>query len=282
MAVKVVTDSTCDIPAPLLRELGITVVPVYVMFGDKAYRDRVDISEDEFYDKLVHDSVHPTTSVPSPKDFADIYNELAKETDEIVSIHLTAKESGTHNSALLARDLVDKRCRVEVVDSQSISMSLGLLVIAAAKEARAGASLEQVAELVRRNVPRMHLMILVDTLKYVIRGGRLNKAQGLVGTILRIRPLLTIREGNLLPAGVARTKAKAAERLYEFAKGFSKVKELAVAYTTDHDEAKSLLDRIRAAFPEATSYLTRVGPSLGTHAGPGAMGVAIRECGSET
>ena len=282
MAVKVVTDSTCDIPAPLLRELGITVVPVYVMFGDKAYRDRVDIGEDEFYDKLVHDSVHPTTSVPSPKDFADIYNELAKETDEIVSIHLTSKESGTCNSALLARDLVDKRCRVEVVDSQSISMSLGLLVIAAAKEARAGASLEQVAELVRRNIPRMHLMILVDTLKYVIRGGRLNKAQGLVGTILRIRPLLTIREGELLPAGVARTKAKAAERLYEFAKGFSKVKELAVAYTTDHDEAKSLLDRIRAAFPEATSYLTRVGPSLGTHAGPGAMGVAIRECESET
>lgn len=282
MAVKVVTDSTCDIPAPLLRELGITVVPVYVMFGDKAYRDRVDISEDEFYDKLVHDSVHPTTSVPSPKDFADIYNELAKETDEIVSIHLTSKESGTCNSALLARDLVDKRCRVEVVDSQSISMSLGLLVIAAAKEARAGASLEQVADFVHRTIPRMHLMILVDTLKYVIRGGRLNKAQGLVGTILRIRPLLTMREGELLPAGVARTKAKAAERLYEFAKGFSRVKELAVAYTTDHDEAKSLLDRIRAAFPEATSYLTRVGPSLGTHAGPGAMGVAIRECESET
>jgi len=252
------------------------------MFGDKAYRDRVDIGEDEFYDKLVHDSVHPTTSVPSPKDFADIYNELAKETDEIVSIHLTSKESGTCNSALLARDLVDKRCRVEVVDSQSISISLGLLVIAAAKEARAGASLEQVAELVRRNIPRMHLMILVDTLKYVIRGGRLNKAQGLVGTILRIRPLLTMREGELLPAGVARTKANAAERLYEFAKGFSGVKELAVAYTTDHDEAKSLLDRIRAAFPEATSYLTRVGPSLGTHAGPGAMGVAIRECESET
>ena len=282
MAVKVVTDSTCDIPAPLLRELGITVVPVYVMFGDKAYRDRVDIGEDEFYDKLVHDSVHPTTSVPSPKDFADIYNELAKETDEIVSIHLTSKESGTCNSALLARDLVDKRCRVEVVDSQSISMSCGLLVIAAAKEARAGASLEQVAELVRLNIPRMHLMILVDTLKYVIRGGRLNKAQGLVGTILRIRPLLTMREGELLPAGMARTKAKAAERLYEFAKGFSGVKELAVAYTTDHDEAKSLLDRIRAAFPEATSYLTRVGPSLGTHAGPGAMGVVIRECESET
>jgi len=282
MAVKVVTDSTCDIPAPLLRKLGITVVPVYVMFGDKAYRDRVDIGEDEFYDKLVHDSVHPTTSVPSPKEFADIYNELAKETDEIVSIHLTARESGTCNSALLARDLVDKRCRVEVIDSQSISMSCGLLAIAAAKEAAAGASLEHVADFVRRTIPRMHLLILVDTLKYVIRGGRLNKAQGLVGTVLRIRPLLTMRDGELVMAGVARTKAKAAERLYEFAKGFSEVKEVAVAYTTAHDEAKSLADRIKEALPEAHMYLARVGASLGTHAGPGAMGVVIRECESET
>jgi len=282
MTVKVVTDSACDIPAPLAQELGIAVVPIYVVFGDKAYRDRVDIDDDEFYDKLIHGSVHPTTSVPSPKDFADVYNSLAHETDEIISIHLTAKESGTHNSALLARELVDKKCRVEVVDSQSISMSCGLLTIAAAKEALAGASLEQVADFVHRTIPRMHLMILVDTLKYVIRGGRLNKAQGLVGTVLRIRPLLTMRDGELVPAGVARTKARATERLYDFAKGFSKVKEVAVPYTTAHDEAKRLAERIKEAFPEAHMYLARVGASLGTHAGPGAMGVAIRECESET
>jgi len=126
-------------------------------------------------------------------------------------------------------------------------------------------------------VPSMHLMILVDTLRYVIRGGRLNKPTGLVGSVLRVRPLLTVKEGDLSVVGVARTKAKAVERLVTFAKSFSKVKEIAVAYTTEHDEARHLLDRLKAAFPDATSYLTRVGPSLGTHAGPGAMGVAIRE-----
>ena len=277
MTVRIVTDSTCDIPAELAEELGIRIVPIYVMFGQETYRDRIDMDTDEFFDRLVTNNVHPTTSVPAPKDFADVYNELAEETDEIISIHLTAKESGTCNSAVLARDLVEKKCHIEVVDSQSITISLGMLVIAAARAARSGANLDQVADLVRRNVPRVHLMFLVDTLKYVVRGGRLNRASGLVGSVLRVRPLLAMRDGDLSPVGVARTKAKAVERLYNFAKGFSKVRELAVAYTTDRDEADSLLQRLKSAVPDATGYLARVGPSLGTHAGPGAMGVAIWE-----
>jgi DegV family protein with EDD domain len=277
MTVKVVTDSTCDIPTPLAQELGIAVVPIYVMFGQRAYRDRVDIGEDEFYDKLVHDSVHPTTSVPSPNDFAEVYNKLAEETDEIVSIHLTSRESGTYNSAVLAKELVNKKCHIEVIDSLSVSMGCGLLVIAAAREARGGASLEQVAEVVRRSIPQMHLLILVDTLKYVVRGGRLSKAHGMLGSVLRVRPLLTIKDGDLMLANLARTKDKAIERLYNFAKGFSRVRELAVAYTTGRDEAKALADRIGADYPSADMYLTRVGPSLGTHAGPGAVGVAVRE-----
>ena len=277
MTVKVVTDSTCDIPPPLLKELGITVVPIYVLFGQNSYRDRVDMSEEEFYDKLVHNSVFPTTSVPSPNDFAEVYNRLASETDEIISIHLTSKESGTYNSALLAKELVEEKCHIEVIDSLSISMSFGLLVMDAAREAKAGAKLEQVAEGVRRAIPRMHLLFLVDTLKYVVKGGRLSRPYGLLGTVLRARPLLTMRDGELMLSGVARTKAKAIERLYDFAKGFSRVKEVAVPYTTGHDEAKTLADRIKDLFPDAPVYLTRVGASLGTHAGPGAMGVAIRE-----
>jgi DegV family protein with EDD domain len=277
MTLRVVTDSTCDIPPELAEELGIRIVPIYVMFGQETYRDRVDMGADEFFARLVTNNVHPTTSVPSPKDFADVYNELAAEADEIISIHLTAKESGTYNSAVLAKDLVAKKCRIEVVDSQSISMSLGMLVIAAARAARSGAKLDEVAEMVRSNVPRVHLMILVDTLKYVVRGGRLNRPTGLVGTVLRVRPLLTLKEGDLKPVGVARTKARAVESLYNFANRFSGVKELAVAYTTERDEAASLLERLKAVFPDVPSYLARVGPSLGTHAGPGAMGVAIWE-----
>lgn len=277
MTVKVVTDSTCDIPPQLVQDLDITVVPIHVVFGDKSYRDKIDISEDEFYEKLIHGPVHPTTSVPTPKDFADVYNKLAEETDEIISIHLTSKESGTFNAALLAKELVTRKCRIEVVDSLSLSMALGLLVVEAAREAKAGASLEKVTELMHRSIPKVHLIILLDTLKYVVRGGRLSKAYGIIGSALRVKPILTLKEGDLSLMGVARTKAKAMERLYEFTKGFSKVKEIAVAYTTAQDEAKEFADRLKAAFPDVPLYLTRVGSSLGTHAGPGGMGVGVRE-----
>jgi DegV family protein with EDD domain len=277
MTVKVVTDSTCDIPAHLARDFDITVVPIYVVFGENAYRDRVDLGEEEFYERLVHDQLVPSTSVPAPNDFAEVYNRLAEEADEIISIHLTAKESGTYNSALLAKELVTKPCRIEVIDSSSVSMGFGITVLAASRKAREGASLDEVLELSRRYLSKSHLLIMVDTLKYVIRGGRLSKPHGILGSVLKVRPLLVMKEGHLSLSGVARTRAKALERLYEFARSFPKVVEFAVAYTTSHEDAQELADRLRAVFPKATCHITRVGPSLGTHAGPGAMGVAILE-----
>lgn len=129
----------------------------------------------------------------------------------------------------------------------------------------------------RRRRNRFGSLLLVDTLKYVVRGGRLSKPHGLLGTVLRVRPLLITRDGEPMLSGVARTKSKAVERLYDFAKGFSTVKEIAIPYTTAHDEARSLVDRLKSAFPDTHVHLTRVGASLGTHARPGAMGVAIRE-----
>jgi len=277
MAVKVVTDSTSDIPAQLVQELGITVVPTYVVFGNKSYRDRVDITEDELYEKLVHDSVHPTTSIPSPQDFADVYSKLANETDEIISIHVTSKESGLYNSALMGKELVKKKCHIEVVDSQLVAMACGIPVIAAAKAAQAGANLERVADVVRKSIPKIHLMIFVDTLKYVVRGGRLAKPYGLLGSVLKVRPLLTLREGKLVLTGVARTRDKAIQRLYDFVMDFPQISEIALSYSTDQDDAEALAERIKAELPNVPLYLTRIGPVLGTHAGPGAMGVAVRE-----
>jgi len=281
MTVKVVVDSTSDIPAQLAKEWDITVVPAYVVFGDKSYRDRLDISEDEVYTRLDQDSVFPTTSVPSPQDFADVYNKLADETDEIISIHVTSRESGVYNSALLGRELVNKKCRIEVIDSLSVAMSYGILAIVAAKEAKAGASLGKVAEVVRQSIPRMHLLIVLDTLKYVVRGGRLGKGYGLLGSVLRIKPLLTMRDGKLMLAGVARTRAKAIKRLYDFVEGFPQVSDVAVSYTTSKEEAEALAEQIKADFPDIPLYFTRVGPVLGTHTGPGAMGVAVREAGNK-
>jgi DegV family protein with EDD domain len=281
MTVKVVVDSTSDIPAQLAKQWDITIVPAYVVFGGKSYRDRLDISEDEVYAKLDYDSVFPTTSVPSPQDFADVYNKLADETNEIVSIHLTSRESGVYNSAVLGKELVSKKCHIEVIDSQSVAMSYGILAIAAAKEAKAGASLEKVAEGVRQSIPRMHLLMVLDTLKYVVRGGRVGKGYGLLGSVLRVKPLLTVRDGKLMLAGVARTRVKAINRLYDFVEDFPQVSEIAVSYTTSNEEAEALAERIKSNHRNTTLYLTRVGPVLGTHAGPGAMGVAVREAGSK-
>jgi DegV family protein with EDD domain len=281
MTVKVVVDSTSDIPAQLAKEWDIIVVPAYVVFGGKSYRDRLDISDDEIYAKLDHDSVFPTTSVPSPQDFADVYDRLADETDEIISIHVTSKESGVYNSALLGKELVNKKCHIEVIDSLSLAMSYGILAIAAAREAKAGASLEKVAEVVRQSIPRMHLLLVLDTLKYVVRGGRVGKGYGLLGSVLKVKPLLTLRDGKLVLAGVARTRAKAIKRLYDFVESFPQVSEIAVSYTTSKEEAEALAEQIKADFPDIPLYFTRIGPVLGTHAGPGAMGVAVRETGNK-
>jgi DegV family protein with EDD domain len=281
MTVKVVVDSTSDIPEKLAREWDITIVPAYVVFGGKSYRDRLDISEDEVYARLDHDSVFPTTSVPSPQDFADVYNKLADETNEIISIHLTSRESGVYNSALLGKGLVSKKCNIEVIDSLSVAMSYGILAIAAAREAKTGASLEKVAEVVRESIPRMHLLLVIDTLKYVVRGGRVGKGYGLLGSVLRVKPLLTMRDGKLMLAGVARTRATSIKRLYDFVEDFPQVSEIAVSYTTSNEDAESLAERIKSSHPDTPLYLTRVGPVLGTHAGPGAMGVAVRETGNK-
>jgi fatty acid kinase fatty acid binding subunit len=281
MAVKVVTDSSSDVPDDLARELSITIVPIYVIFGEKVYRDRVDIDVDEFYRRLIHSPVQPTTSVPSPQDFADAYNRLAAETDEIISIHVTSKLSGTYNSALAGIQLVGKKCRIEVIDSMSFSMGLGLSVIAAAREARAGSNLDKVAAITRRTVLQVHSLIMADTLKYAARGGRLSKTYGFLGTALRVRALLGMRDGDVFLAGIARTRAKALERMYKFATGFPKVKEIALGYTTEYNDAKNLAERLNTALPEAPVYVARVGPAVGVYGGPGGMGIGVRKWETE-
>lgn len=277
MTVKVVTDSSSDIPDDLAQELGITIVPIYVIFGEKSYRDRVDIDIDEFYHKLVHGPVQPTTSVPSPQDFADAYNRLASETDEIISIHVTSKLSGIYNSALSGMQLIGKKCRIDVVDSMSMSMGLGLSVLAAAREARTGSNLEQVAALTRRTVLQVHSLIMADTLKYAVRGGRLSKTYGFLGTALKVRALLGMRDGDVFLAGLARTRGKALNRMFEFARGFPKVKEIALGYTTEYDDARNLAERLKTTFPEAPVYIARVGPAVGVYGGPGGMGIGVRQ-----
>jgi len=277
MTVKIVTDSTADLPVLLAQELGITVVPVYVRFGQKVYRDRVDISETEFYQKLVEDPVHPTTSQPSPADFADVYKKLSREADEIVSIQVTSKLSGTYNSALQGRELAEMGHPIEVVDSLSISMGLGLIAVTAAKAAMAGESLQAVMEEIRRCIPCMRLLAVFDTLKYLLLGGRIGKAKAVLGSVLNVKPLLTMRDGELLPAGLARTRSKGIDRLFDLVKNALNIQELAIVHSTSPDEAGSLKERIASIFDRERIHIARLGPALGVHGGPGALILALME-----
>jgi len=277
MTIKIVTDSTADLPPTLAEELGITVVPVYLRFGDEVYRDRVDISEDEFYDRLLHDPIHPSTTQPTPQDFTTIYQKLSQEADGIVSIHISGILSGTYNSAIQGKKLVEDGCPIEVVDSQTVSIANGLLAVEAAKIARSRKSLEQVVAEVRQIIPNIHLLILFDTLKYLAKGGRIGKAKALLGSVLSVKPLLTVKDGELVPAGQVRTRSKGVDRLFDFAKNAIDIQDLSILYSTTPDEAQTLAERIGFIFPRERITLARLGPGLGVHGGPGVLAIGFRE-----
>lgn len=277
MTVKIVTDSSADLPSQLAKELGITVVPLYVRFGDEVYRERVDISDDEFYHRLLHGHIHPVTIQPSPQDFANAYQKLSQEADGIVSIHISSKLSGTCNSALQGKEMIETGCPIEVVDSQSVSVALGLITIAATKVAKTGVDLQRVVEEVKQIIPNIHLIGLVDTLKYLLLGGRIGKAKALVGSLLNVKPLLTLKEGEVVPVAQARTRSKGIDRLFDFVKNALNIQDLAVAYSTTLDEAQTIAERISSIFTKEPIKLARLGTTLGVHLGPRALIVALRE-----
>jgi DegV family protein with EDD domain len=277
MAIRIVTDSTADLPPKLAKELGITVVPIYVRFGEEVYRDGVDISEDEFYQRLEKTTVHPSTVQPGPQDFLEVYRKLSKGADGIVSIHISTKLSGTYNSALMAKDMLDTGCPVEVIDTQSVTMGLGLVAIVAANAAKSGEKLDKIVKEAKKAAPKIRLLCLFDTLKYLLLGGRIGKAKALLGSILNVKPMLSVKDGEVIPAGQARTRAKGIDKLCEFTQNAKKIQDLAVVYSTTPDEAQNLAERLGSIFERKRIKISRVGPSLGVHMGPGALVVAIRE-----
>ncbi len=276
MAIKIVTDSGADLPTALTEELDVTVVPVYLRFGKEVYRDRVDISEDEFYQRLLKDPVHPNTTQPSPQDFASVYDKLSQEADSIISIHITSKLSGTYNSAVQGKKMVSNKCHIEVVDSLSLSIGVGLMVILAAKMAKSGKNLEQIVDELQKIIPNVHLLILFDTLKYLVKGGRIGKAKGLLGSVLNVKPMLAMKDGELIPSGQVRTRSKGIDRLLDFVKNAKEIQDLAILHSTTPDEAQALLECTGSVFPKEHTMIARLGPGLGVHGGPGVLAVALR------
>jgi DegV family protein with EDD domain len=275
MSVRVVTDSVSDISPSIAASLGITVVPLNIVIGGVTYRDGVDLTTDEFYRRLEHEAISPTTSTPAPYVFAGVYDSLADESDGILVITIGRKLSATADSALKAVELMKKKCRVAVVGSELAMMAEGLLVIAAAKAARTGVTLDELVEMTRRNIPRVGIRIAFDTLEYLKRGGRIGKAQAMFGSMLGINPIIGIKDGEVFPFGRERSRARAIDHLCQFVTEYKKIDELAVEDATTPDETGAFLERLCQKFVRDSVYLSKVSPVIGTNVGPRVIGVAV-------
>jgi len=273
MPVHVVTDSTCDLSPELVAQHGITVVPLTVSFGDEAFLDGVDITADEFYRKLASFSGLPKTSQPSVERFRQVYESFGPDAG-IVSIHISARLSGTLNSATIAREQLHGEGRIELVDSRSVSLGLGAVVLEAARVAQQGGTLKEVAEAARRTLERVQVIAMVDTLEYLRRGGRIGRARSLLGSLLSIKPILHVEDGEVAPFERVRTRNRAIERLIQIA-AESNVRRAFVGSGGNREDAEALLERLRPVLPDAELLLGQVGPVVGVHAGPNVLGIAF-------
>ncbi len=271
--VKVVTDSTSDIPEELAVELEITIVPCNVHFGLETYRDGLDLSKEEFYARLQTSPTLPTTSAPAVGLFEATYRELANETDQILSIHLASALSAIYNSACLGAEAISD-AEITLIDSRQASMGLGWLVIAAARAAQESRSLAEIAALLEDMMPRVRVFAALDTLEYLQKGGRVGKAVAVLGTLLNIKPLIEIRDSAVLPLERVRTRRKSIQRLIELVAALGPLEELAVLHSNAPQEAHRLAEEISFLHPLERILIAEVGVIIGTHAGPNGLGVA--------
>jgi DegV family protein with EDD domain len=278
LAVKIVTDSLSDLTSELIGNLDITLVPLTVLFGHETYLDRVTISTDEFYHRLVHGDVWPTSTQPSPLDFANVYDKLAADTDEILVISFTSKLSGTYQSAVAGKGLMkSKKCRVEVIDSQTLALSEGLVVLAAAQEARKGTNLDKLIDFTNKALKHSHITIYFDTLKYLAKGGRIGKAQSLLGSVLSIKPILNVKDGELSPVTRVRSPAAGVAYLHNFITSFKNIEAVGIEHTTLPESADEVAKLISAAYPKVPIVRSTVSPVLGVYGGPNALAVSVLE-----
>jgi len=261
----------------MAQELGVTIVPLRVVFGNEAYRERVDITAEEFYERLVNNRQLPTTSAPSVGDFQEVYERLLEKGNSIVSIHVSGKLSATVRVAQAARESTAEPSRIAVVDCQFIMVGMAFVVLEAVEAARAGAKLAEVKAMAESAVQRTQARFMLDTLEYLRRGGRIGRARAYLGALLSMKPILSIREGELYPEERVRTRARGLERLVQWAVRHQNVRRAAVAHATTPDEAESLRERLAMAFPHVEVHAVRFGPVLGTHTGPGIIGIGVLE-----
>ena len=273
MSIAVVTDSTSDLPPDLAATYGIRVVPLNVRFGVDEYQDGVTMEAEEFYQRLESSDELPTTSAPSPTLFADTYRELGADHEAIISLHVSSKLSATHTAAVQAtEELGEEGSRVEVVDTLQASMALGWVAVGVAQAINSGANLKEAVKEAHSLSARAKFIGLVETLEYLHKGGRIGNAQKLLGSLLRIKPMLELKDGIAHPLERARSKSKGIARIQQLVEEAAPLSHLCIFYTTEREIAESIAGSLAHTVTDDAPIVARQGPVVGTYLGPGTLG----------
>ncbi len=264
----VVTDSTADLPDAWRDLYGVEVVPLKVLFGSETFRDRVDMTDDEFFRRLAAADKLPTTSAPSPGEFAEVYERLAKDYDGCISIHIGAQLSATAEAARVGAQSVEG-FKVEVVDSETVTMPMAFLCRVAAESG----TLEEATAAVRARVPKCRVLALLDTLRYIEMGGRVSRAQAMIGTMLDLKPLLLVVDREIKPVDRVRTRSRAIPRMVEFFRHELPVEYVGVVHAQAPEEAEHIAADLRRELPGHEIPIGQIGCVLATHTGPRALGL---------
>ena len=279
--IQIVTDSSAHLPPDQRQAHDIAVVPLKAIFGKQVYRDEIDLTNKQFYEMLPKAKEHPTTSQPSAGEFVEVYRPLLEAGKDIVSVHLSSKLSGTYASACAAKTELEtqfkKALPITIVDTPWVSLALGMLCIAAAQAAEAGKSREEVAAIVNALIPKLNLIFVLDTLEYLRRGGRIGGAKAMLGTLLNVKPLLQLEDGLVEPLEQPRSRTRALRRLLDILEERADHRPLHIGllHAEAPQEAGALEKQIRAKFPVKEFHTAEIGPVIGVHTGPCAVGLAF-------
>jgi len=271
--IALVTDSTCDLPESVVKDKNITVIPLNVHFGEETFLDGIDLQSNEFFEKLSTSDIHPQTSQPSVGRFVEVYNDLLKKHDSILSLHISSKLSATYNSALQAQKEIGNE-NIKVIDSMNGTLGLGAIVHHMAELNQKGESFENLVIEVEKIIPNAIFMGLVPTLEYLAKGGRIGKARAFMGSILKIKPILSAVDGEIQSVGKARTLIKGMDFIVDEMKNH-KISKLFIVHANHEERANLLKDKTKDLIDPKDVIIAEFGPVVGTHLGPGAFGVGF-------
>lgn len=277
--VSIVTDSTAYFEPGDVERLGIHVLPVNIWLANEKFQEGSEITTDELFRRVKYGAPYPVSEPPDAAVFEQLYNKLHKETDQILSIHISHHLSDTLKKARQGAEALLGRCTIEVVDSMTTSVGLGILVKAAARAANDGATMDDIVRLVRGMIPHIYLVFFVKSMDYLERNGRIGRAQAILGSMLNIKPILFMEDGDIIPLEKVRTVERALEKLFEFVAEFDNLEQTAIIQRNKvpNKEARMLQERLEQSFPEFIFPIIQYGPDFATRVGPDALGVVVYE-----